>query len=136
MTKFKRLAASIMAAATLATSAIGAMSASASKERFYFDLGGRRLSAWSAGNEKDDNEQTAYIHPETGYITSAAYEYFTLYKAQNATTANKLSNSKKISSLGVTYTIPYTTYRGTGSISYIHATSSYYGSDVSGYWYA
>lgn len=56
MTKFKRLAASIMAAATLATSAIGAMSASASKERFYFDLGGQGQSAWSAGNEKDDNE--------------------------------------------------------------------------------
>lgn len=54
----------------------------------------------------------------------------------NATTANKLSDSKKISSLGATYTIPYTTYRGTGSISYIHATSSYYGSNVSGYWYA
>jgi len=136
MTKFKRLAASIMAAATLATSAIGVMSASAAKERFYFNLGDRGQSAWSDGNEKDDDEQTAYIHPETGYLTSTSYEYFTLYKAQNATTANKLSDSKKISSLGATYTIPYTTYRGTGSISYIHATSSYYGSNVSGYWYA
>jgi hypothetical protein len=136
MTKFKKIAASIMVAVTLATSATGAISASAAKERFYFSLGDRGQSGWSEGNEKDDNEQTAYIHTETGSVTSTAYEYFTLYKTQNATTANKLSDSKKISSLGAAYTIPYTTYRGTGSISYIHASSSYYGSSVSGYWYA
>lgn len=135
MTKFKRIVATIMATASIATGAMG-ITANAAKARFYFDFDDKGGSAWSSGNEKDDDEQLAYIHPETGYITSTSYEYFTLYKAQNATASNRLSDSKKITALGVTYTIPYTTYRGTGSISYIHANGSYYGSDVSGYWYS
>lgn len=135
MTKFKKILATIMATASFATTAMG-LTAYAAKENFNFDFNGYGGLQWSLGNEKDDDVQIAYIHPETGYITSDAYEYFTLYKDTDISSSNKLSDSVKITSLGGVYTIPYTTYRGTGSTSYIAATGSYYASDVQGYWYA
>lgn len=133
--KLKKILAVVLATATIATSAMG-ITANAANETFSFDLDPYGDSDWSYGNEKDDNEQTAYIHPQTGYVNSTHCIYFTLYKATNTASSNKISNSKKISSLGGTYTIPYTTYRGTGSISYIYANTSYYDANVVGYWYS
>lgn len=132
--KLKKIAASVVAAATLAVGTTG-ISASAKKLYYTFNLG-RGGSAWSSGNEKDDDDQNAYVYTTTGNVTSQAYQYFTLYKTQNTASANAISKSKKIDGVGKRFVINYTTKRGTGSISYIRATASYNASNVHGYWFS
>ncbi len=133
--KSKRKLIGVLAALAIASMSLG-ITASAERLNFYFQLGDRGASSWSAGNAKDDNEQTAYIYTKSGTVSSSAYLYFTLYKATSSTTANRISNSVQITSNDARYLVPYTTERGTGSISYIHANSGYYGATSGGYWYA
>lgn len=133
--KFKKMTTVFLVCAAIATSTLG-ITASAMKLSFYFNLSDKGGSSWSSGNEKDDNEQTAHIHTTSGTASSSAYIYFQLYKNTDATSANTLSNAVKITSNSGEYLIPYTVYRGAGSISYIHANAGYYGASSSGYWYA
>lgn len=134
MTKtFKKIAASVMAVATLAVGAAG-MTASATDQSFWFNILDKGDYSWSSENPKDDAEQKAYIHTLGGSVSSTAPLYFTLYKVND-----KVSNRTPITSItgyNNSYKINYTTWVGSGSPISIYATSGYRGSSANGFWYS
>lgn len=139
---FKKIAASVMAVATLAVGSVG-MTASAANHSFWFSLGDKGGYQWSYGNPKDDNEQIAYIHTTSGSVSGAAPAYFTLYKGNNNSgsplSSDKISGTKTISSITGTnssYQIAYTTWRAANTTSYIYAYAGYSGTSANGYWYS
>lgn len=126
----------IIIGAIMAVTLTVPLTVSAEYKLFSFSLSDQGGSSWSSANEKDDNEQLAYINTTGGNVSSSNACTFTLYKSQTATEANRLTNNKTISSNNAKYTIPYTVLRGAGSFNYIRANAGYYGCSVSGNWYS
>lgn len=93
-------------------------------------------AAFSAGNAKDDNEQTAYVVTQSGNIISSDLFYMAVYKTPAYNSTNKVTNWKRITSNSATYTIDYTTYRAKNSTNYLCGDTDKYSVSVEGYWYS
>lgn len=134
MTKIKKFAAAIVAAVSIGAIGVGAYAASDQLPDYYsFTFKGYGGAEFSPGEEKDNNEDYALVDIENGYLSSTAYVYLAVFKAQTATSA--ITNSYLATKVGGDrIKLNYTQQRGAGSINYLGATGSYYGSQLSGHW--
>lgn len=93
-------------------------------------------AAFSAGNAKDDNEQTAYVVTQSGNIISSDLFYMAVYKTPVYSSTNRVTSWKRITNNSATYTINYTTYRAKSSTNYLCGDTDKYSVSVEGYWYS
>ena len=98
MTKFKRLAASIMAAATLATTAIGSISASASyydDVLTYFSVSGYNEHNTSPREKEDSTSASIKISSTNPYGCKATVKVYGNYSESSSGGVNKTAGTPK-----------------------------------------
>lgn len=133
---FKKIAASVMAAATLVSMAT--VTAFAANKDYSFSVTTSQNSgaAFSAGNKKDDNEQTAYVYTTSGNIVNNDIFYMAVYSYPKYDSTYRATSWKRITSNNGRYLIDYTTYRKQGSTNYLCGDTDKYTVSVEGNWYS
>jgi len=134
MKNIKKILAAAAAAMTVAS--FGTLNAFAAKKNYSFSVTTSQNSgvAFSAGNAKSDDEQTAYIVTQKGNIGSG--DSFWMCSCSSANVSNRVTNWKKITSNSATYTVDYFTWRGKNTTNYLCADTDKYQVSVEGYWYS
>lgn len=134
MLKLKRVVASLLATATVSALSIGALAVD--YKHWEFDLSPSKGSYQFSGRaEKQDNEDSALIHCESGSVSSARSLTVAVYKAKTFTTSNCISTPIAVSDANdKQYYIDYTVDRGAGSINYLCASAGYYSAKITGHW--
>ncbi len=136
MTKIKKLAASILAAASI--SAMGITSFAAAKTTSYEDVPySFNLSPWNAtftsvGTKEDSSVNNyAKVYTEDGNLSNNVYAQFDIFDYNDA---DLISNTVKATSNNSSYRLDYTEARGEGSLNVLRATAGRYSVYSSGYW--
>lgn len=133
MKKIKKIISTVIL--SLAITSTLAFNVYAESHPYTFALGSGGAE-FTSGNPKDDNAQNAVIYTNSGNLSSSAFVWFSLWKEQNTTPAtNKISGDLKCTSYA-RYTLSYSTYRSSGTTSYLRANAGYYGVNVSGSWWS
>lgn len=138
MTKsIKKLMATGMAVMAIASVAIS-VTAFAANKPFSFSVitSQNEGKGYSAGNPKDDNEQTAYVYTTSGNIVSTDQFYMAVYKYPSNDASNKVTSWQRVTENQARYPINYTTWRGQGSTNYLCGDTDKNLVSVEGYWFS
>lgn len=101
---------------------------------FDLNVGGRGDFKFSEAAEKTNDRDYARINIKDGDVSEERFVYLSVYKNDNFTDENLISEIVKIDSIHREIALDYTKPRGYGSYSYLCGQTGYYGASVSGRW--
>lgn len=91
---------------------------------------------FSAGNPKDDDEQTAYVYTTSGNIIEDDLFYMAVFKSPINDDSNRVTYWNRITSNNGKYLIDYKTWRGKNSTNYLCGDTDKYSVSVEGHWFS
>lgn len=138
MTKIKKIAASILAAASISAMGITSFAATTATATDYKDVYySFSLSPWKSQfisqGVKQDSSGTNYakVYTEDGNLSDNVYVQFDIFDGYDG---NLISETVKATRNNSSYSIDYTESRGENSISVLRATAGRYSVYSTGYW--
>lgn len=131
MTKVKKLVAALVAAISMGAIDVTAFAAADPPCPYFFKCSGQGGDDWSGEGKKINNEQTATVDTDMGYVSSVAYILVSIYDENKS---EVLTNTETIKSPDDTYTLKYKKLRGAGSYNYLYGRAGYHYAEVTGTW--
>lgn len=130
--KIKKIISTVILSLAIASTLAFNVYAANRSYTFNLSSGG---AEFTTGNAKDDAAQYAVIYTNSGNLSSSSFAWFSLWKEQNTTSTNKISGDLQCTSYA-RFTLNYSTYRSSGTTSYLRANAGFYGVNVSGSWWS
>lgn len=138
MTKIKKIAASILAAASISAMGITSYAATAQTTSYKdvdysFSLSPWKSTFTSVGAKEDSSANNyAKVYTEDGNLSNNVYAQFDIFDYADA---DLISNTVKATSNNSSYRLDYTKALGEGSLNVLRATAGRYSVYSTGYWH-